>query len=58
MDKSRKNKVPTDFESFLNPNESSESLSSNPDAWVQPEMLRRISQKISNDSDNQFQSGV
>ena len=55
-EKTRENKISVDYESFANPDNNSEALASNPDAWIKPEMLRKISQKNTKDSDNEYLS--
>ena len=44
-DKNRKNKTLLDFDAIENPISALDEDSSNPDAWVKPEMLKRVAER-------------
>ena len=55
-DKNRKNKTALDFDAIENPVSALDEDSSNPDAWVKPEMLKRVSERSFAEIGNDFQA--
>jgi len=54
--KDTSNKRPIDFDSVENPVSELDAESLNPDAWVKPEMLRRVSDRNFNNLDDQTEN--
>ena len=54
-EKNRKNKTLLDFDLLENPVSALDEATSNPDAWIKPEMLRRVSERSFAEFANDFQ---
>ena len=50
------NKTPLDFDTLENPVSALDGNSSNPDAWIKPEMLKRVSERNFAEMNNEFQA--